>query len=115
MDNARTTLKLAEAPEESASQTQIALDARVLSSLLIKLKVEDKNNSPQDAHARLAELTRSQSIGCLLKAAGDYSEQEKIPPETALRQIVADIFELDTLWNQVLLQEGVARLTSQYH
>jgi hypothetical protein len=50
-----------------------------------------------------------------LAAAVSLAGIQNIPEESALRQIVSDIFELNCLWNQVLLKEGVARLTSQYH
>src|SRR4051812_21547990 len=115
MENTRSTLKLAETPGEPVAETRSKLDARVLSSILIQLKVEADVAPARDAHARLAELTRAASIQSLLTAATNLAEQQNLPEETALRQIVADIFELNSLWNQVLLEEGVARLTSQYH
>ena len=114
IENDRPNLKLAEAPAESGEAVGL-LDARILSSLLIKLKVEETKPIPRDAHVRLAELTRSPSIQTLLSAASELAAEQNVPGETALRQIVSDILELDSLWNQVLLKEGVARLTSQYH
>lgn len=115
MDNARPSLKLADSLTETSETPPATLDARVLSSLLIKLKVESAPAAPRDAHTRLAELTRSATIQSLLAAAGNLAAQQNIPAESALAQMIADLFELDRLWNQVLLKEGVARLTSQYH
>jgi len=115
MEKAHTTLRLAEAPEQ-AREKQLPLDARMLSSLIIKLKVEQAATAaPTDAHARLSELTRSASIKALLGAATTLANELGIPGESALRHIVSDVLELNNLWNQVLLKEGVARLTSQYH
>lgn len=101
-------------PEREKKET---LDPRVLSSLIVRLKAE-RDPLPagnRDSHARLAELMRSSSVASLLSAAGELAERQQVQPEAALRQILLDLKEMDELWNQVLLQEGVARLTSQYH
>lgn len=116
MDNTRPNLRLADDAPEAKDARATALDARVLSSLLIKLSIEKSApEAPRDAHTRLAELTRSPAIQAVLDAASSLAEKQGIPGEAALRHMVSDILEMNDLWKHVLLKEGVTRLTSQYH
>lgn len=100
----------------SEGEQKNVLDPRVLSSLIVRLKADyEPAPAPRDSHARLAELMRSPSVAALLDAAGRLAHRQQLQPEAALRQILLDLKEMDELWSHVLLKEGVARLTSQFH
>lgn len=104
---------------ESDASSEETLDPRVLSSVLINVKMaasqEDGSNKDKDPHARLLELMHSSPVGALLDAASVFAKRQSMAPHEALQQIIMSLQEIDQLWNQVLLKEGVARLSSQYH
>lgn len=105
-----------EADREENSET---LDPRVLSSVLISLKMAQSNEEPlvgrEDPHARLLELMHSTPVRALLDTATLFAQRQGIAPHDALQQILANLQEIDRLWNMVLMKEGLARLSSQYH
>ena len=94
-----------------------SLDPRALSSVLISVKMiqsqEDSNQA--DPHSRLLELMHSRGIKALLDAATILGRRENIPPHEALQQVILNLQEIDRLWNQVLMKEGLERLSSQFH
>lgn len=95
------------------------LDPRVLSSVLVNVKLaqnaQDEQPRIQDPHTRLLELMHSSPVSALLDTATVFAKRQGIAPHEALQQIVMNLQEIDKLWNQVLLKEGLARLSSQYH
>lgn len=93
------------------------VDPKVLSSVIISTKLvdPDEESSTIDPHARLLELTHSESIKIILKAASEYAKNHSIPIEEALKQLVMHFREIDRLWDKVLLAEGLNRLSSQFH
>lgn len=94
-----------------------ALNARALSSILVDLKVQKSEYrvSPQDAHGRLLDLLQSPAVSALLRAANDLAKQQGIQPEEALKSMLQNLRELDDLWGTVLMREGLARLSTQFH
>lgn len=103
--------------EEQSSET---LDPRVLSSVLISLKLSQTQEEQQpvpvdDPHSRLLELMHSHPVKALLDTATLFARRQGLPPHEALRQIVSHMQEIDKLWNLVLMKEGLSRLSSQYH
>lgn len=107
-----------EAPEEQIKAEAEALDPRMLSSVLISLKlaqIEEENGTPKDPHARLLELMHSRPVRALLDSALLFGQREGMSAAESLQQIVMSFQEIDKLWNQVLLKEGLARLSQQYH
>lgn len=94
-----------------------SLDPRALSSVLINVKMiqcqEETNQS--DPHSRLLELMHSKGIKSLLDAATILGRRENIPAHEALQQVILNLQEIDKLWNQVLMKEGLERLSSQFH
>lgn len=101
--------------EEESSDT---LDPRVLSSVLISLKLsqsQEESPLPEDPHSRLLELMHSSPVRALLDTATLFAQREGLAPHEALQQVVAKMQEIDRLWNLVLMKEGLARLSSQYH
>ena len=103
--------------EEQANEE--TLDPRVLSSVLISLKLsqtqEDGSSVVDDPHARLLELMHSGPVQALLDTAALFARREGMAPHAALRQVVSSMQEIDRLWNLVLMKEGPSRLSSQYH
>ncbi|MGE3261618.1 MAG: hypothetical protein AB7K68_07565 [Bacteriovoracia bacterium] len=99
---------------ESAEDT---LDPRVLSSVLVNVKLAQTNqeDAKSDPHTRLLELMHSSPVGALLDAATLYAKRHGMAPHEALQQIIMNLQEVDKLWNQVLLKEGLARLSQQFH
>jgi hypothetical protein len=97
--------------------TQSALDPRILSSILVsvKLSANTEEGMAKDPHARLLELMHSSPVRVLLDSATLLAKREGISPQDALQQIVVNLKEIDQLWSQVLLKEGLARLSSQFH
>jgi hypothetical protein len=57
----------------------------------------------------------STPVKALLDTAVLYAQRHGLPPHEALQQILANLQEIDKLWNMVLMKEGLARLSSQYH
>lgn len=104
-------------PEEENLDSQESLDPRVLSSVLVSVKLAQIQEEPstKDPHTRLLELMHSPPIRALLDAAVLFGKREAIPPAEGLQQMVLSLQEIDKLWNQVLLKEGLAHLSSQYH
>ncbi len=110
----------AEEPAQAQEKkSQIALDPRVLSSVLVSVKLaqfqDEGGNHSKDSHARLLELMHSSPMRALLDAAVLFAERQGLEPHEALQQMVMNLQEIDKLWNQVLLKEGLAHLSSQYH
>jgi hypothetical protein len=96
-----------------------ALDPRALSSVLVSLKMgpysSEEGVSASDPQKKLLDCIHSPAIGALLDAAQRFAQERAIPSEEALRQIVLSLQEADRLWSQVLVREGMQRLSSQYH
>ncbi len=102
--------------EHTITNEMSTLDPRVLSSLIIASKVQQEDPTQgRDPHERLAELMHSAPIAALLSAAENFAQNSGLSSEEGLRQIVSTFRDVDVLWGQVLVKEGLARLSSQYH
>lgn len=103
--------------EEESQNNPNVLDPRVLSSVLISVKLAQtqEENSAGDPHSRLLELMHSSPIRALLDSAVLFAQREGIAPQEGLQQMVLSLQEIDRLWNKVLIKEGLNRLSSQYH
>lgn len=113
-----TLQRNAMADADSTEDNSDTLDPRVLSSVLISLKLsQTQEDSPpvDDPHSRLLELMHSHPVKALLDTAALYARRQGLPPHEALQQIVSHMQEIDKLWNLVLMKEGLSRLSSQYH
>jgi hypothetical protein len=111
----RNVMAAVEAEDENSE----TLDPRVLSSVLISLKLSQSQEEPsaqrEDPHDRLLELMHSSPVKALLDTAALFAQRQGLPPHEALQQIMRSLQEIDKLWNTVLMKEGLARLSSQYH
>jgi hypothetical protein len=108
------------AVEANDDSEEATLDPRVLSSVLISLKLAQTQDdaSPsrgEDPHTRLLELMHSTPVKALLDTATLFAQRQGVAPHEALQQILGSLQEIDKLWNMVLMKEGLARLSSQYH
>lgn len=113
----RTVMAVA-ADEDAERESNENLDPRVLSSVLISLKLaqqEEQAPKGEDPHSRLLELMHSSPVRALLDTAALFAQRQGLAPHEALQQILASLQEIDKLWNTVLMKEGLARLSSQYH
>lgn len=93
------------------------LDPRVLSSVLVSVKMAQFSEQPlgSDPQENLLDLMHTPEIRALLDAAQAHAERQGIPAHEGLQQIVTTLQQIDRLWNHVLLKEGLARLNSGYH
>jgi hypothetical protein len=85
---------------------------------MISLKLQQSEENPvrvDDAHSRLLELMHSSPVKALLDTAALFAQRQSLAPHEALQQILGSLQEIDKLWNMVLMKEGLARLSSQYH
>ncbi len=106
------------AEADTESENSETLDPRVLSSVLISLKLSQTQDDAvpvEDPHSRLLELMHSGPVKALLDTAALFARRQGIPAHEALQQIVSQMQEIDKLWNLVLMKEGLSRLSSQYH
>jgi hypothetical protein len=105
------------AEEEAEKTNNESLDPRVLSSVLVSVKMAQSQDEgcTKDPHARLLELMHSSPVRALLDSAVLFAQREGLPPHEGLQQMVLNLQEIDRLWNKVLIKEGLARLSSQYH
>jgi hypothetical protein len=118
MENVQELLQKTEA-EIAAENTKASgsLDPREFASILVSTKINSEKNGSgdKDAHARLLEVMHSAPVHAIMQASDLFAQKMGIPRQQALQQIVESFKELDNLWSQVLLKEGLARLSSQYH
>jgi hypothetical protein len=115
IQNVQRTVMQVETEQKNPSEPK-TLDPRVLSSVIIASKIQqDDPTQGKDPHERLAELMHSGPINALLSAAESFAQSAGLSPEDGLRQIVSCFRDVDQLWSQVLIKEGLARLSSQYH
>ncbi|RZA08627.1 MAG: hypothetical protein EOP11_04325 [Proteobacteria bacterium] len=107
----------AERPGATSSSSAETLDPRVLSSVLVSVKMAQFEAPPVtgDTQARMLELMHSPEMRALLDSAQLLSVREGTEPHEGLTQIITTLQEIDKLWGQVLLKEGLARLNSSYH
>lgn len=105
--------------ESEKNENESTLDPRVLSSVLISLKLTQSHEEAappcEDPHSRLLELMHSDPVKALLDTAALFAQRQGLAPHEALRTILGNLQEIDKLWNTVLMKEGLARLSSQYH
>jgi len=117
IDNEKTlyTAEVDVATENASAST--SLDPREFASILVSAKINFESITPatENIHGRLVEIMNSAAVNAIMEASEDLANKTGITRHQALHQIILSFKELDHLWNQVLLKEGFARLSSQYH
>lgn len=80
---------------------------QVLNTAIIKSKEKRINASYED---RLAKVCNSPVMNSLLIAINHLSEEEKISKDQAAISVVETVRELDSIWNDYVLMEGIGKL-----
>lgn len=86
----------------SDSQESIQL----INTAIIKSKEKKINISYED---RLAKTCASPSLRALEMAISHLSESEKISRDQAAMQIIETVRELDNIWSDFLMMEGITK------
>lgn len=80
---------------------------QLVNTAIIKSKEKLIDKSYEE---RLRKLNDSPALKALDKAISDYAETENVSRDQAALQVVSLIRELDKLWNDYVLMEGIDRL-----
>lgn len=87
------------------SENQDAI--QLLNTAVIKSKEKRINASYED---RLEKICNSPVMEALLVAIDYLSEQEKMSKDQAAISIVETVRDLDSIWNDYVLMEGISKL-----
>ena len=82
---------------------------KLFNTAVIKSKEKKINTSYEE---RLSEVCQSPVMSALLFAAKHLAEEQKISTDYAAVQIIETVRELDTIWNDYVLMEGIGKLKS---
>ena len=80
---------------------------QLLNTAIIKSKENNINKSFED---RLAQTCERPAIKALSIAISSLSESQKISRDQAAMQIVETIRDLDSVWNDYVMMEGIGKL-----
>lgn len=80
---------------------------QILNTAIIKSKVK---NIDQAYEKKLQELCKSPALKALNKAISILSDEEKITRDRAAIMIIETIKDLDNVWNDYVVMEGIDRL-----
>ncbi len=80
---------------------------QLLNTAIIKSKEKKINATYED---RLAKVCSSPVMSAILVAVENLSEEQKISKDQASVQIIETIRELDSIWNDYVLMEGIGKL-----
>lgn len=80
---------------------------QLLNTAVIKSKEKRINATYEE---RLAKICTSPVMNALLVAVDHLSEDQKISKDHASVQLIETIRELDSIWNDYVLMEGIGKL-----
>ncbi len=80
---------------------------QLLNTAIIKCKERKINQSYEE---RLKDICDSPALEFINKAIAQFSEEKKISRDQAALQIIDAIRELDLIWNDYVVMEGIDRL-----
>jgi LPS sulfotransferase NodH len=80
---------------------------QLLNTAIIKSK-EKKIDSTYEE--RLAEVCRSPSVKAITSAINILADAQRISYDQAAIQIIETVRELDSIWNDYVMMEGISRL-----
>ncbi len=83
---------------------------QLLNTAIIKSKEKKLNQSFEE---RLQNVWNSPVVEILNKTIAQYSEIQKISRDQAALQVVEAIRELDSIWSDYIVMEGIERLKEQ--
>lgn len=82
---------------------------KLFNTAVIKSKEKKINSSYEE---RLAEVCQSPVMSALLVAVNTLAEDQKISADHAAVQIIDTVRELDSIWNDYVIMEGIGKLKS---
>ena len=80
---------------------------QLLNTAVIKSKEKKISASYEE---RLSKICNSPVMDALLVAVDNLSEEQKISKDFAAVQLIETVRELDTIWNDYVLMEGISKL-----
>ena len=80
---------------------------QVINTAIIKSKEKKINHSYEE---RLVQLCQSPAIEALNKCIAQLADAQKISRDQAAIQMIESIRELDSIWNDYVIMEGIDRL-----
>ena len=80
---------------------------QLLNTAVIKSKEKRINASYEE---RLAKICNSPVMNALLVAVDHLAEEEKMSKDQAAISIIETVRELDSIWNDYVLMEGIGKL-----
>ncbi len=80
---------------------------QLLNTAVVKTKEKKIDSSYEE---RLGEVCQSSAMKSLAVAISHLSENEKISRDQAAMQIVETIRELDSIWSDYVMMEGLTKL-----
>lgn len=80
---------------------------QILNTAIVKSKEKRINASYEE---RLAKICNSPVMDALLIAIDHLAEQEKLSKDQSAISVVEAVRELDSIWNDYVLMEGIGKL-----
>ncbi len=80
---------------------------QILNTAIIKSKEKKIDRTYE---SRLQDLCKSPALKAINKAISQLSEEEKISRDQASLMVVETLRELDSIWNDYVIMEGLDRL-----
>lgn len=80
---------------------------QLLNTAIVKTKEKRIDSSYED---RLSETCKKPAVSALSIAIEHLSEKENISRDQAAMQIVETVRELDSIWNDYVMMEGLSKL-----
>lgn len=82
---------------------------QLLNTAIIKCKEKSINTSYEE---RLAKVCKGPAVKVLAVAIKTLAENEKISQDRAAQLLVETVRELDSVWNDYVMMEGISNLKS---
>ena len=80
---------------------------QLLNTAVVKTKEKKIDSSYEE---RLSEVCKRPAISALSVAISKLSEQENISQDQAAMELIETIRDLDSIWNDYVLMEGLSKL-----
>lgn len=80
---------------------------QLLNTAVVKTKEKKIDSSYEE---RLSEVCKRPAIAALSVAISKLSEQENISQDQAAMELIETIRDLDSIWNDYVLMEGLSKL-----
>ena len=84
---------------------------RIFSSALVSCKLKSVGGA--ELEQKLVQLMKSPAIRAVLHAAQSYAFEHNLSEEAAMLAIISALKDLDSVWDQILLKEGLKSLSGK--